>query len=141
MAIFRQRKLGERRIFFPWEARGGVRRFLALGRLGPALLLASTLAFVWWVARRERHAGAERRTRVALSALRGPVERYLLEHEGACPAKLTDVLAASGLGELPRDGWGRQLRLVCPTDRPDVPYVLMSDGPDAEPGGRDRIEF
>jgi general secretion pathway protein G len=40
----------------------------------------------------------------------------------------------------PSDAWGRPLRLICPSGRPGYEYELMSDGPDGEPGGLDRIE-
>lgn len=130
----------ERRIFFPWEGRGGLRRFLAMGRFWPVLLLGIFALFVSWIAARERLAAGERQTLVALNQVRPAVERYLLEHEGACPEQLTDVMEYLKVPELPNDAWGRPLRLVCPSIRPSTDYVLMSDGPDGEAGGRDRIE-
>lgn len=131
----------ERRIFFPWEGRRGLRRFLARGRFGPVLVLLLFTSFVTLVVARERQAAGERRTRVALNIVRPAVERYLLDHDNVCPPTLADVLPYLHLPELPADAWGRPLRLVCPSMRPGVDYVLMSDGPDGEPGGLDRIEY
>jgi hypothetical protein len=140
-SLFKPKSALDRRIFFPWEGRGAIRQFLALGRVGPAILLISVLLFVLWVAKRERYAAGERVTMVALGSLQGPVERFLLESEGRCPADLADVLAYAPFSELPLDGWGRPLRLVCPSERDGVDYVLMSDGPDGLAGGLDRIEL
>lgn len=77
---------------------------------------------------------------MALNQVRPWVERYLYEHEGQCPPNLSAVARLVNASEVPRDGWGRPLRLVCPTSRPGYDYVLMSDGPDGYPGGLDRIE-
>jgi general secretion pathway protein G len=90
---------------------------------------------------RERQATGERRTLAALAQVRPLVERYLLENDGKCPLLLKDVLAKTKISELPQDGWGQPLRLVCPSERAEVDYILMSDGPDGLPGGLDRIEF
>lgn len=131
---------GEGRIFFPWEVRGGLRRFLALGRVGPLVLVGLASSFVYFTLGRERLAAGQRQTRVGLDLLRPALVRYLAEHEGACPAKLEEVLPFLRRPELPKDGWGRPFRLVCPTEVPFVPFILMSDGPDGLPGGLDRIE-
>jgi len=135
----------ERRIFFPWEGRGSVRRFFARGRLFTVFSLAIFAGFLLSMARRERHAAGVRRTVLALDAVRPLVDRYLLEQEGHCTTDLAHVRAALGVAELPLDGWGRPLRLVCATADQGEPeqgakYVLMSDGPDGLPGGTDRIE-
>lgn len=140
-SLFKLKSPLERRIFFPWEGRGTIRRFLALGRVGPVLLLGSALLLVFWIAQREREAAGRRVSMVALTALQQPVERYLLERDGKCPTKLLDVLPYASFPELPVDGWGRPLRLVCPSEREGVDYILMSDGPDGLPGGLDRIEL
>ena len=93
------------------------------------------------VVARQRSDAGERQTRVALNVVRPAVARYLLEHEGACPNSLQEVVPYMGDKNLPRDAWGRKLRLVCPSVRPGVTFVLMSDGPDGVPGGLDRIEY
>ncbi len=140
-SLFKPKSPAERRIFFPWEGRGAIRQFLALGRVGPAIALSLFALFLFWVSERERYAAGVRVTFVALSALEEPVERYLLENDGSCPPELDAVLEYANFEEVPRDGWGRPVRLVCPSEREEVDFVLMSDGPDGRPGGLDRIEL
>ena len=141
MAGLRNRLTRDQRIFFPWEGRSGLRRFLVLGRVGPAIALVLSLQFVWWVGTRERTAAGERRTRVALHRVRNAVEAYLAEHDEGCPPRLEDVLPYLNQSQLPVDAWGQPFRLVCPGDHPGDRFILMSDGPDGFPGGLDRIEF
>lgn len=140
-SLFKPKSPAERRIFFPWEGRGTIRQFLVLGRVGPVLVLSLFVTFVFWVSERERHAAGVRVTMVALQELKAPVERYLLENEGKCPPTLDAVVEYATFDEVPRDGWGRSVRLVCPSDRDEVDFVLMSDGPDGRPGGLDRVEL
>lgn len=139
--MFSPRLRADRRIFFPWEGRGGLRRYFVVGRFRPIILLALVVTFLAWVVSRERLASGVRETHVALSVVGPAVERYLLEHEGACPVALQEVLPFLRKTELPADAWGRPLRLVCPSIRQGVDYVLMSDGPDGRAGGLDRIEY
>jgi hypothetical protein len=139
--VLSPRLRADRRIFFPWEGRGGLRRYLAVGRFRPVILLGLVVTFLGWVVSRERLASGVRETQVALSLVGPAVERYLLEHEGACPTSLGEVLPFLRKTELPADAWGRSLRLVCPSVRPGADYVLMSDGPDGKAGGLDRIEY
>jgi hypothetical protein len=136
-----QRLRSSRRILFPWEDRGSVRRYFAMGRFRPVLIFLVAGSFLMWVFARERAAAGERQTRVALRAVRPAVDRYMLENEGNCPSALQEVHPYMSKQEIPLDAWGRQLRLVCPSLRAGVAYVLMSDGPDGAPGGRDRIEY
>jgi hypothetical protein len=112
-----------------------------MGRFRPVLIFLFAGSFLTWVVSRERLAAGDRQTRVALSAVRPAVERYMLENEDKCPDALQEVLPYMSKKELPLDAWGRQLRLVCPSVRAGVKFVLMSDGPDGAPGGRDRIEY
>jgi hypothetical protein len=111
-----------------------------MGRFWPVLVLAVVGTFLSWVIARERLSAGVRETRVALSVVRPAVERFLIEHDGACPAELSEVIPFLAQPKLPPDAWGQPLRLVCPSVRPGVTYVLMSDGPDGLAGGRDRIE-
>lgn len=136
----RRRRLGDRRIFFPWEGRGGLLRYLALGRLRPFVALGFIALFVGWVGVRERRATGIRHTRATLLDLRRAVDAYLADHDGGCPEKLDQVLVYTRRQDLPRDAWGQDFRFVCPTDVPGLTYELMSDGPDRRPGGLDRIQ-
>ena len=130
----------DRRIFFPWEGRGALRRFFARGRLFSILSIILFVGTISAMVKKERYAAGVRRTVGALTVVRPLVERYLLDKEGVCPQSLDQVREQAGLEKLPGDGWGRPLRLVCPSSRAGVEYVLMSDGPDGLPGGTDRIE-
>lgn len=141
MSLVRTKTPSDKRIFFPWEGRGGLRRFFAVGRVGPIALFLLVLSFVWWVGARERVYSGERQTRVSLALLRTAVQRYQADHEGRCPAKLDELLVYLKKESVPADGWGRPFRLICPGDRPGIPFLLMSDGPDGRAGGLDRIEF
>jgi general secretion pathway protein G len=128
------------KILFPWESRGGVARYLRLGRLRPFLILLGVAGFITLVAVRERRMAGERQTRATLLGARRAVDAYMADHDGGCPQSLEVVAGHAHQEDLPRDAWGRPLRLVCPGRWEGAPYELMSDGPDGEPGGLDRIE-
>ena len=130
----------DRRILFPWEGRGGLRRFFRLGRLRPFVLLFAVVGFVALVGAHERRASGVRQTRATLLGARRMVDAYLADHDGGCPPSLEAVAAAARKEAAPRDAWGRPLRLVCPGRWDGARYELMSDGPDGRPGGLDRVE-
>jgi general secretion pathway protein G len=98
------------------------------------------VGFILLVALRERRMAGERQTRATLFGARRAVDAYIADHDGGCPETLKAVSDHAHLDAVPRDAWGRPLRLVCPGRFDGVPYELMSDGPDGEPGGLDRIE-
>ena len=131
----------QKRIVFPWEGRvPGVRRFLRLGRFKPFLLVVAVLAVLVAIGARERRAAGIRQTRATLIGVRKTVDSYIADHDGGCPPTLA-AIGDFGRGDgVPRDAWGRPLRLVCPGRFEGAPFELMSDGPDGEPGGLDRIE-
>ncbi len=136
----RTRRAGERRIFFPWEGRGGLRRYFAFGRIRPAIVAAILLAILGFIVVRERRDSGIRQTRATLLDMRHAVDTYIADHEGGCPETLETARLYARVDEPPRDAWGRPLRLVCPSDEPGLAYELMSDGPDGMPGGLDRIQ-
>jgi len=136
-------------IYLPWERRRGLSRRLGLTRLRPFLLLLGAALLVMLLTMRERQRTGERATRAALLVVRRGLDAYRADHEGRCPKQLEELESAGCEGAaprcdylttLPKDAWGRPLRLVCPSRREGVPYDLSSDGPDGEPGGLDRIE-
>lgn len=136
-------KLGrvpERRIFFPWETAGGWVRRLGLGRVRPVLLVGAVLGVLVAIGLRERDRAGERQTRATLLTARAAVNRYLADHEGGCPSSLNELVRQGYAKKIPRDAWGRPLRLICPGTRDGSRYELMSDGADGQPGGLDRIE-
>lgn len=136
----RRRRSVERRIFFPWEGRGGLRRWLGLGRFRPVVLALVGIGLVVAVGVRERRQAGVRQTRASLLGARAAVETYLLDHDGGCPPSLEAVAEHVGQERLPKDAWGRPLRLTCPGREEGSPYQLASDGQDGVPGGLDRIE-
>ncbi|HVJ18081.1 MAG TPA: type II secretion system protein GspG [Polyangiaceae bacterium] len=129
----------DRRILFPWERRRMLRRWLGLGQLRPFLLLGALGAFVFLIALSERRAAGERQTRATLVGARRVVESYMADNDGGCPRDMTQAAEHARLEHAPEDAWGRPLRLLCPGHESN-PYELMSDGPDGQPGGLDRIE-
>ena len=131
----------DRRILFPWEGRGGLGRFIELGRVRPIALglgLASVLVLIG--VHEHREAGI-RRTRATLLDVRPAIEAYMADHDGGCPRTLAALPEQyARFKEPPTDAWGHQLRLICPADALGKSYVLESGGPDGEPGGLDRIQ-
>ena len=136
------KKLGraDARILFPWEGKGGFRRWLGLGKMRPFLWAFFVIGFVWLVAVRERSATGIRTTRVSLLETRRAIDLYMAENKAQCPKTLASVAQYLAGERMLSDAWGRPLRLVCPSERPGYDYELMSDGPDGKPGGLDRIE-
>jgi general secretion pathway protein G len=131
----------QKRIVFPWEGRGrGLLRFLRLGRIKPFLLVSAVVGVLFAIGARERRASGVRQTRVTLVAVHRSVDSYIADHDGGCPPALASVGDFGKSDGVPRDAWGRPLRLVCPGRFEGAPFELMSDGPDGEPGGLDRIE-
>ncbi|HXK18659.1 MAG TPA: type II secretion system protein GspG [Polyangiaceae bacterium] len=131
----------DRRILFPWEGRGGLRRFIELGRVRPialGLLIATGLVLIG--VHEHREAGI-RRTRATLLGVRPAIEAYMADHDGGCPPALSVLPEQyARFKEPPSDAWGHPLRLICPADALGKSYVLESGGPDGEPGGLDRIQ-
>ncbi len=135
-----RRRLADRRIFFPWEGRRGPARWLRQGPLRVVLGLVAAVVLFGAIGVGERRQAGVRQTRARLLAAYRAVDTYLADHDGACPPDLGAVARHVRLGGVPRDAWGRPLRLTCPSRRDDARYELMSDGPDGLPGGLDRIE-
>jgi general secretion pathway protein G len=136
----RRRRASDQRIFFPWEGKGGLVRLLRVGRVRPVLIVLAVVGFIVAVAVRERRQAGIRQTRATLLGVRQAVDAYIADNDGACPPTLAAVVQYGSFKEVPRDAWGRPLRLVCPGQREGASYELMSDGPDGKPGGLDRIE-
>jgi general secretion pathway protein G len=130
----------DRRIFFPWENRASPWRRLGLGGLRKFLLVFGLLAFLALVATRERERAGIRRTQATLLDVRRALDAHLADHDGNCPPSLAALTESGSMKVDSRDAWGRPLRLICPAAREGLIYELMSDGPDGEPGGLDRIE-
>ena len=131
----------DRRILFPWEGRGGLRRFIELGRIRPIASGLAAAALLVLIGVSEHREAGIRRTRATLLGVRPAIEAYMADHDAGCPPTLSvlpDQYAR--FKEPPTDAWGQQLRLICPADKLGKSYVLESGGPDGEPGGLDRIQ-
>lgn len=136
----RPKKPRDRTIFFPWERTGSIVARLGLGRARPlAIGGAVVLGFVL-LGMRERHNIGVRSTRATLGVVAKGVDAYRADHEGKCPASLSEPKPAGYIAFDPVDAWGRPLRLLCPGFENPASYDLMSDGPDGVFGGLDRIE-
>lgn len=138
MARRRQR---EQTIFFPWERGGGgwVRR-LGISRARPVAAALLMIVVLLLLGARERRLVGIRSTRATLSLVHTAVDAYRADHERKCPPSLPALVASGYLAIEPIDAWGRPLQLTCPGRKDPESYELMSDGPDRELGGLDRVE-
>jgi general secretion pathway protein G len=127
-------------VFFPWERRRGVRSLLGRTRARQALLAVGLVGALVLLARRERQSSEVRATRATITMTTRAVGAWRADHDRACPASLAELVSAGYLHQLPRDAWGRPLRVVCPGRKDPRGLDVSSDGPDGEPGGRDRVE-
>jgi len=115
-------------------------RRLGLSRARPFAIGLALLAILVLFGVREQGRTGRRATRASLLVVRRALDAFRADHEGKCPRQLDELESAGYLTRLPDDAWGRPLRLSCPSRRPTVAYDLLSDGPDGEPGGLDRVE-
>jgi general secretion pathway protein G len=137
MARRRQR---EQTIWFPWERGGGLLRRTGLARARPFMAAIAMGVFVLLLGARERRKTGVRATRAELAVVHAAVDAYRADHERRCPASLAALKTEAYLPTDALDAWGRPLRLTCPGRRDPEGYDLMSDGPDGEVGGLDRVE-
>ena len=140
MSASRRLLPSERRIRFPWERRGGLRRLLMLGRVGPVLLVSAVVGTIGVLGVRERHSAGVRQTRATLIGVRRAIDAYRADNDGGCPSGLDKLSPYGNFKEAPTDAWGHALRFTCPGHHEGEAYQLSSDGPDGEPGGLDRVE-
>jgi general secretion pathway protein G len=135
-----RRRPREQTIFFPWERGGGLFRKSGLDRARPfaAGLLMVLLLLV--LGARERRKTGIRATRATLGVVHVALSTYRADHERRCPPTLEQLKKEGYLAIDPVDAWGHPLRLTCPGRKDPGGYDLMSDGPDGEMGGLDRVE-
>ena len=137
MARRRQR---EQTIWLPWERGGGLLRGPGISRAKPIAAAVAMMLLLLILGLRERTRVGVRSTQATLSIVHAAVAAYRADHERRCPGSLGELKAQGYLAVEPVDAWGRPLRLTCPGRRDPAGYDLMSDGPDGEIGGLDRIE-
>lgn len=137
MARRRQR---EQTVWLPWERGGGLLRGRGISRAKPLAAAVAMMVLLLILGARERTRVGIRSTQTTLSIVHAAVSAYRADHERQCPATLALLKTEGYLTVDPVDAWGRPLRLTCPGRRDGQGYDLMSDGPDGEIGGLDRIE-
>jgi general secretion pathway protein G len=128
------------RVFFPWERRRGLAGWALRARGRLAIAVGLTLFLLVVVVRRERRASAVRATRASIGDATRAIASYRAANAGKCPPTLEDVVRAGYLLDVPLDGWDRPLRVVCPGRKDPKGFDVVSDGPDGEPFGLDRVE-
>ena len=131
---------GQPRVFFPWEKRRGLRSLFGRARARQALLVIGTLGLLLLLRAREHHAAQVRATRAEITTTTLALAAFRADHDKVCPNALGDLVVAGYVRELPRDAWGKPLRVTCPGRRDPAGFDVSSDGPDGEPGGTDRVE-
>jgi general secretion pathway protein G len=134
------RRRDEPRVFFPWERRRGVRSLFMRARGRQALLVAGAVASFAVLSHVERRESDVRATRAEITNTRNAVGAWRADHDRACPGSLADLVSGGYLPELPRDAWGRLLRVACPGRKDPRGFDVSSDGEDGEPRGLDRVE-
>ncbi len=139
MATARRRQR-EQTIWLPWERSTSLIRGRGIGRATPVIAALSMMLLLLILGVRERRRVGIRSTRGTLSVVHQAVNAFRADHERKCPESLGKLKDDGYLAIDPSDAWGRPLRLICPGRRDPEGYELMSDGPDGEIGGLDRIE-
>jgi general secretion pathway protein G len=135
-----RRRSREQTIFFPWERGGGVFRGRGAGRARPFAAAGLMVLLMLLLGARERQRVGIRATQARIGVVAKAIDAYRADHEGRCPASPAALKTEGYLGVDPVDAWGHPLRLLCPGRREPQRYDLMSDGPDGEMGGPDRVE-
>jgi general secretion pathway protein G len=130
----------EPRVFFPWEKRRGLRSLFGRARARQALLVVGAVAAFLVLRDRDHRARDVRATRAEITSAAHAVSAWRADHDRGCPASLADLVSGGYLHEVPRDAWGRVLRVTCPGRRDPRGFEVSSDGPDGEPMGPDRVE-
>ena len=100
--------------------------------------MAPLVLFVLW--RRERHASQVRATRAEIRTAENAVSVWRADHDRACPGSMGDLVSGGYLHHVPKDAWGRPLRVTCPGRQDPQGFDVTSDGPDGVPGGLDRVQ-
>ncbi|HLK38124.1 MAG TPA: type II secretion system protein GspG [Polyangiaceae bacterium] len=130
----------ELRVFFPWERRRGVASLFIRARARQILLVLVAVGGFVLLHGYEHRVRCVRATRATIATASSALSAWRADHDRTCPGSLADLVAAGYLAELPRDAWGRVLRVTCPGRKDPRGFDVSSDGPDGEPGGLDRVE-
>jgi general secretion pathway protein G len=128
------------KVFFPWEKRRGLRTFFRGARVRQVLIVSGAVATFVFLRQRELRASQVRATRASITTADRAIAAWRADHERPCPPSMEDLVAGGYLPDLPRDAWGRALRVACPGRKNPLGVDVSSDGPDGEPGGLDRVQ-
>ena len=135
-----RRRAESRRVFFPWERKRGYLGFLGRARARLVTFALAVLIPVIVVRQREERLASVRATRATIDVTDRTVASYRADHAGTCPRDLRELVSGGYARDVPVDAWGHSLRLTCPGRRDPRGFEVVSDGPDGEPGGLDRVE-
>ncbi len=127
-------------VFFAWEKRRGIRAFVSPGPVRRVALVVLAVGAFLLLRQREHRATQIRATRAEITTAMRAVGAWRADHDRACPGSMAELVSAGYVHRVPRDAWGRPLRLTCPGRRDPRGFDLASDGPDGNPGGTDRVE-
>ena len=130
----------EQTIFFPWERSKGLFGRRGVARAKPFAAALAMVLVLALLGARERNRTGVRSTRATLGVVAAAVDAYRADHEKKCPERIEQLKLEGYLAIDPKDAWGRPFRLVCPGRKNAGGYDLMSDGPDGQIGGLDRVE-
>jgi general secretion pathway protein G len=133
-------KRDEPRVFFPWEKRRGVRSLFMRARARKVLLVVVVVAALAGLRAYERRASHVRATRATITTAANAIAAWRADHDRHCPGSLSELVSGGYVSEVPRDAWGRALRVTCPGRKDPRGFDVSSDGPDGDPGGLDRVE-
>ncbi len=89
---------------------------------------------------RQEEAADKRVTRAAIGVVFDAALAYRADHALACPTDSRALYAAGYTKTLVSDAWGKPLRIICPGRKDPRGFDVVSDGPDGEPLGLDRVE-
>ena len=135
-----KRKPRDRTIYFPWERPGPLAKRFGISRTRPIVAALALIGLFVILGIRERRKVGVRLTRATIGVVAKGVDRYRADHDGRCPTELGELKSGGYIAFDPVDAWGRPLRLLCPGFSNRSRYDLMSDGPDFQFGGLDRVE-
>jgi hypothetical protein len=139
-----KKKKAARTVLLPWERRRVWFSELRSGRrwriVSAALVLALFLWSAWEVADRRTRV---RTTRASIAEVQRAVTAFRAEM-GRCPRSKTELVhpprsGARYLDEIPRDGWGRELLIRCPSARDPNAAEVISAGPSGSFSSDDQI--
>ncbi len=133
MATKRKRTRPRSTLRLPWEQRGGFRSLLAGPRWKIALASAVLLVVASAFARDARARNQRDDTRRAVAEMREALETFRAR-VGRCPVSPNELVhpprsRVRYLQEVPKDAWGNELHVECPSRTDPDEVAVLSAGP------------